>query len=88
MPLIRPTRNVRDTWLSQRWREISGGFPAKLTLSSRAAFGETAPDPIRSGANVGNRELGNEAEVVAYPHASDRFGEGEGAGADVECGPV
>jgi hypothetical protein len=51
-------------------------------------LGETAPDPIRSGANVGNRELGNEAEVVAYPHASDRFGEGADAGADVECGPV
>ena len=34
----RPTRNVRDTWLSQLWREISGGFAAKLTLSSRAAF--------------------------------------------------
>ena len=29
----RPTRNVRDTWLSQLWREISGGFAAKLTLS-------------------------------------------------------
>jgi hypothetical protein len=50
VPLIRPTRNVRDTWLSQRWREISGGFPAKLTLSSRAAFGGNRPRPypIRS----------------------------------------
>src|SRR5215217_6079969 len=46
----RPTRNVRDTWLSQRWREISGGFAAKLTLSSRAAFrvNRPRPYPLRS----------------------------------------
>ena len=46
----RPTRNVRDTWLSQLWREISGGFAAKLTLSSRAAFrgNRPRPYPLRS----------------------------------------
>ena len=46
----RPIRNVRDTWLSQQWREISGGFAAKLTLSSRAAFrgNRPRPYPLRS----------------------------------------
>ena len=36
----------------------------------------SVPDPIRSEANVGSGELGNDAEVVACPHASDGFVEG------------
>jgi hypothetical protein len=42
---IRPTRDVRDTWLSQLWREISGGFAAKLALGSRAASRGNRPRP-------------------------------------------
>ena len=56
--------------------------------ASRQSLGETDPDPIRSEAKVGNREPGKYAEVVACPHAPYRFVEGEGAGADVEGGPV
>src|SRR5215208_5883549 len=41
----RPTRNVRDTWLSQWWREISGSFAVERTLSNGVAFRGNCPRP-------------------------------------------